>query len=84
MIAPDKFSCTHEGIWGEEEGNADYEGMVQLSQKHVAPFVKGVDWGSGARGLRIVGAFWAGIPIEDTQEAGVVPRCKRAVIGKTF
>ena len=23
-------------------------------------------------------AFWAGIRVEDTQEAGVVPRCKRA------
>ena len=27
------------GIWGEEQ-NVDYEGMVQLSQQHVAPQVK--------------------------------------------
>ena len=27
------------GIWGEEEGNADYGGMVQASQQHVAPCV---------------------------------------------
>ena len=30
-------------IW-EEEGNADYGGMVQPSQQHVAPYVKGVEW----------------------------------------
>ena len=31
----------------EEEGNADYGGMVQLSQQHVASCVKGLsgDWG---------------------------------------
>ena len=28
------------GVCGEEEGNADYGGMVQPSQQHVAPFVK--------------------------------------------
>ena len=27
-------------VCGEEEGNADYGGMVQLSQQHVAPCVK--------------------------------------------
>ena len=34
----------YRGIWGEEEGNADYEGMVQPSQQHVAvaAYVKGV------------------------------------------
>jgi len=31
------------GVCGEEEGNADYGGMVQPSQQHVAPFVKGVE-----------------------------------------
>ena len=31
------------GIRGEEECNADYWGMVQPSQQHVAPCVKG-DW----------------------------------------
>ena len=25
--------------------------------------------------------FWAGIPVEVTQGAGVVPRCRRAAIG---
>ena len=34
-------------IWGEEEGNADYGGMVQPSQQHVAPCVKGVWVGIG-------------------------------------
>ena len=34
------------GISGEEQVNADYEGMVQPSQKCVAPCVKGLsgDW----------------------------------------
>ena len=32
-------------IWGEEEeGNADYGGMVQPSQEHVAPCVKRIEW----------------------------------------
>ena len=31
------------GVCGEEEGNADYGGMVQPSQQHVAPYVKGVE-----------------------------------------
>ena len=31
------------GIWGEEEGNADYGGVVQPSQQHVSSCVKGVD-----------------------------------------
>ena len=51
-----------------------YGGMVQPSQKHVAPCVKVVEWGFGTRGLRILAAFWAEIPVEVTQEAGVVPR----------
>ena len=38
----------------------------------------------GTRGLRIVAAFWVGIPVEVTQEAGVVPRCRRATIGTPF
>ena len=40
-------------VWknlGEEEGNADYEGMVQPSQKHLAPCVKEVQCGLGTRG----------------------------------
>ena len=36
-------------IWGEEEGISDYGVMVQTSQKHVAPCVKGVEWGLGRR-----------------------------------
>ena len=51
------------GIWGEEEGNADYGVMMQPSQQHGAPYVKGIEWGLGAKGLRIVAAFWAGIPV---------------------
>ena len=40
---------------GEEAGNVDYGGMVQPSQQHVAPCVKGVGRKLGTRGLRIVG-----------------------------
>ena len=50
----------------KEEGNADYGEMVQPSQQHVAPYVKGVEWGLGRRGLRIVAVFWAGILVEVT------------------
>ena len=50
MIAPN--SLAHKGgkvkgeygrISGKEEGNADYGGMVQPSQQHVAPCVKGIE-----------------------------------------
>ena len=34
-------------IGGNEEGNADYGGIVQPSQQHAAPCVKGVEWGLG-------------------------------------
>ena len=44
-------------FWEEEEGNADYGGMVRPSQHHVAPCVKGIKWGLGKRGLRMVAAF---------------------------
>ena len=44
----------YEGVCGEEEGNVDYGGMMQPSQQHVAPRVKGVEWGLGTRYLRIV------------------------------
>ena len=47
----------------EEERNADYGGMVQPSQQHVAPCVKVVEYGFGTRGLRMLAAFWAGIPV---------------------
>ena len=39
-------------------------GMVQSSQQHVAPCVKVVEWGLGRRGLGMLAAFWAGIPVE--------------------
>ena len=61
-----------EGEWGKP------------SQQHVAPCVKGVKWGLGTRGLRMVAAFMAGIPVEVIQEADVVPRCRRAAIGTPF
>ena len=52
------------GIWKEKEGYTDYEGMVQPSQQHVSPCVKkGVEWELGTRGLRMVAAFWVGIPV---------------------
>ena len=41
----------------EKEGNTDYGGIVQHSQQHVASFVKGIEWGLGTRGLRMVAAF---------------------------
>ena len=44
------------------------------SQQYVAPCVKVLEWGLGTGGLRMLAAFWAGIPTEVTQEAGVVPR----------
>ena len=54
---------------------------MQPSQQHVAPCVKGVESGLSTRGLRMVAAFWTGIPVEVTQETGVVPHCRRATIG---
>jgi len=68
-----------------KEGSADYGGMVQPSQQHVAPCVKGVEWGLGTRGLRMVAAFWAGIPVEITPTgADVISRRRRAAIGTPF
>jgi len=32
----------------------------------------------------MVAAFWAGIPVEVTQEAGIFPRCRRAAIRTLF
>ena len=43
--------------WGEE-GNANHGRMVQLSEQHFASCVKGVRWGLGTRGLRMIAAFW--------------------------
>ena len=58
--------------------------MGQSSQQHVARCVEGVEWGLGTRDLRMVAAFWAGIPVEVIQEAGVVLRYRRAAIGTPF
>ena len=52
-----KVKGEYERIWGEEEGIADYGGMVQPSQQHVALCVKRVEWGLGTRSLRMVAAF---------------------------
>ena len=41
----EEVNMEYGGIWGEEEGNADYGGMLQPSQQRVAPCVKGVEWG---------------------------------------
>ena len=60
-------------VCGEEEGNADYEGMMKSSQQHVASCIQVVEWGFDSRGLRMLAAFSAGIPVEDTQDAGLVP-----------
>ena len=69
----------------EFEENADYGGMKKRhSQQYVPPCVKGVECGLCTRGLRIVAAFLAGIPVEITQEAGVVPRLRRAAVGTPF
>ena len=41
-------------------------GNCATCQQHVAPCVKGVEWGLGTSGSRMVAAFWAGIPVERT------------------
>ena len=48
------------GVWGklrEEDGNADYGGIVEPSQQHVAACVKRVEWGLSTRDLRMSAAF---------------------------
>ena len=57
----------------KDEGKTDYGGMVKPSQQHVAPCVKVVGWGFGTRGWRMLAASYAGIPIKDTQDAGIIP-----------
>ena len=32
----------------------------------------------------MVAVFWVGVPVEVTQETGVVPRCRCAAIGTPF
>ena len=53
------------GIIGKEEGNAHYGGMVQPvgNMLHHVSCLTRVEWGLNKRGLRIVAAFWAGIPV---------------------
>ena len=65
-----------------EEFEGRRRGM--LTQQHVASCVKGVEWGLGKGGLRMAAAFWADIPVEVTQEADIVPRCRRAAIETSF
>ena len=58
-----KVKGSIEEFEGRRRGNADHMGMVQPSQQHVAPCVKGVEWGLGTRGLRMMAAVLAGIPV---------------------
>ena len=60
------------GIQGKEKGDADYGWMVQPSQQHVAPCVKGLSEDC-AREVWVL-VFRAGIPVEVAQEAGYVLR----------
>ena len=53
--------------------------MVQPSQQHITPCVKGAEWGLGMSGFRMGADFCAGISVEVTKEAGVVPCCRRAL-----
>ena len=57
-------------IWGVEEGNANYGGMVQPSQEHVTLCVKGVEWRLGTRGYCSQNFFFDGwrVPIEIFQD----------------
>ena len=64
--------------------NANYRGMVQPSQQHVVTCVKVVELRLDTRGSRMVAAFWAGIPVDFTQETGGVPCRRRAAIGTPF
>ena len=86
MIAPNSHDIREgrrERSMEEFEGRG--RGMVQISRQHVAPCaLKRLELVLGRRGLRMVAVFWAGIPIEVTQEAGVVPRCRLAAIGTPF
>ena len=53
------------GVWKNFRGGGGecYGRMVQPTQHYVAPFVKEIEWELGTRSLRIVEAFWAGIPV---------------------
>ena len=83
MIAP-TLVHVREGRGSMDEFKGKGRGVMQPSQQHVAPCVKGVKWRLGPKGLRMVAAIWVSIPVEATQEAGVVSHCKRAAIGTPF
>ena len=68
----------------EIEGEYRLRGNGAIQSATCSPCAKGVEWGLGTRGLRTVAAFWAGIPVEVIQEAGVVPRCIRATMETPF
>ena len=48
--------------------------LPPLPSPNLRHCVKGVEWGLGTRGLRILAAFWPGILVEVIQEASVVQR----------
>ena len=54
--------------------------MVQPSRQHVAPCVKVVEWRLGTRGLGMLAAFWAAIPVEVTQEATLVDSLPSGIV----
>jgi len=58
MIDPNSSARKGGKERGEVKGGMDYGGMVQHSQQHVAPCLKGVRWELGTRGLRMLAAFW--------------------------
>ena len=45
---------------------------------------RGFEWGLGTRGLRMVAAFWPGIPVEVTQEIDVEPAVDAIPSGDPF
>jgi len=48
----------------KEEFEGRRRGMVQPSQQHVAPCVKGAEWVLGTRGLGLMAAVLVGIPVD--------------------
>ena len=62
IIAPNSRAHKGKKERGEVKGNMEEfvgrrRGMVQHSQQHVAPCVKGIEYGLDTRGLRMVAAF---------------------------
>ena len=51
-------NCLNGGIGVEEQGNANYRGMMQPSQQQVAPCVKGIEWGLGTTGQVNTNITW--------------------------